>query len=158
MGNECNITYQLTNVRRQMHPDQLAGRQNQPTHTDKNKARELHVATCTQHQKAEAMREPLAEEVPGPPGNVVIGPGTGSRSLRKICTAKDAVSGRHARVCKGWEAAHRLLEDADVEVRAVRVQGVWCPPVAGLTVCRAHLAAAGAVKLGQSWCEGRYPT
>ena len=107
-----------------MHPDQLAGRQNQPTHTDKNKARELHVATCTQHQKTKATRAPLAEEVPRPPGDVVIGPGTGSRSLRKICTAKDAVSRRHPRVCRVREAAHLLLEDADVVVRAMRIQGV----------------------------------
>lgn len=37
-----------------------------------------------------------------------------------------------------------------MEVRGVRIQGVWSPPVAGLTACRAHLIAAGAVKLGQA--------
>ena len=37
-----------------------------------------------------------------------------------------------------------------MEVRGVRIQGLWSPPVAGLTACRAHLTAAGAVKLGQA--------
>ena len=123
MGIECNLIHQLTNLRRHGAPD-TRGHVDQHTHTDKNKARELHVATCTQHQKTKTTRAPLAEEVPRPPGDVVIGPGTGSRSLRKICTAKDAVSRRHPRVCRVREAAHLLLEDADVVVRAMRIQGV----------------------------------
>ena len=80
--------------------------------------------TCTQNTNTKAMRALLAENVPGPPRNVGVGPGTGWRSLRKICAARDAVSQGVLRACMGSEAAHLLDEDADEKVRAVRMQGV----------------------------------
>ena len=43
-------------------------------------------------------------------------------------------------VCKGRAATHLLLPDVDVKLGAVRKQGVWCPPAAVLTACRAHWA------------------
>ena len=70
------------------------------------------------------MRVILAESVQEPPGNVGVGPGTGWRSLRKICAARDAVSQGVLRACMGSEAAYLLVEDAVEEVRAVRIQGV----------------------------------
>ena len=67
----------------------------------------------------------LGENVPQPPGNVGVGPGTGWRSLRKICAARDSrVSQGVLRACMGSEAAHLLDEDAEDKVRAVRIQGV----------------------------------
>jgi hypothetical protein len=48
-------------------------------------------------------------------------------------------------VCMGREGAHLLPLDADVEVRAVRMQRVWRPSAAGLTTCGAHRAASGAI-------------
>ena len=80
--------------------------------------------TCTQNKSTKAMRALLVENVPEPPGNVWVGPGTGWRSLRKICAARDAVSQGVLRACMGSEAAHLLVEDAVEEVRAVRIQGV----------------------------------
>ena len=56
-------------------------------------------------------------------------------------------SGRRMKEGRG---AHLLLLDADDVLDAARVQGVWRPPAARLTTCRAHLAASGAVMLGQS--------
>jgi hypothetical protein len=82
------------------------------------------VVTCTQNKSTKAMRALLAENVPEPPGNVWVGPGTGWRSLRKICAARDAVSQGVLRACMGGEAAYLLVEDAVEEVRAVRIQGV----------------------------------
>ena len=67
----------------------------------------------------------LGENVPQPPGNVGVGPGTGWRSLRKICAARDAVSQGVLRACMGTEAAqHLLVEDADVVLDAISFQGV----------------------------------
>ena len=63
------------------------------------------VVTCTQNKSTKAMRALLAENVPEPPGNVWVGPGTGWRSLRKICAARDAVSQGVLRACMGSEAA-----------------------------------------------------
>ena len=97
----------------------------QHTHTDKRPtARKMLGVTCTQNINTKAMRALLAENVPGPPGNVRIGPGTGWRSLRKICATQDAVSQGVLRACMGSEAAHLLVEDAEEEIRAVRIQGV----------------------------------
>ena len=106
----------------------------QHTHTDKRPtARKMLGVTCTQNTKTKAMRALFAEKVPEPPGNVGVGPETGWRSLRKICAARDAVSQGVLRACMGSEAAHLLDEDAEDKVRAVRLQGVWRPPAAGLT-------------------------
>ena len=80
--------------------------------------------TCTQNTNTKGMRALLAENVPEPPGNDGAGPGTGWRSLRKICVARDAVSQGVLRACMDSEAAHLLVEDAVEEVRAVRIQGV----------------------------------
>ena len=85
-------------------------------------ARKILGVTCTKSANTKAMRAPLEEEVSEPPGNVPIGTGTGWRSLRKICTALGAVSHVLPEVCKGREAAHLLLEDADMVVRTVRMQ------------------------------------
>ena len=82
------------------------------------------VVTCTQNKSTKAMRALLAENVPEPPGNVWVGPGTGWRSLRKICAARDAVSQGVLRACMGSEAAHLLVEDADVVLGAICFQGV----------------------------------
>jgi len=82
------------------------------------------VVTCTQNKSTKAMRALLAENVPEPPGNVWVGPGTGWRSLRKICAARDAVSQGVLRACMGSEAAHLLDEDADVVLDATSIQGV----------------------------------
>ena len=61
----------------------------QHTHTNKRPtARKILGVTCTQNTNTSAMRALLAENVPEPPGNVGAGPGTGWRSLRKICTAR----------------------------------------------------------------------
>ena len=79
---------------------------------------------CTQNKNTKAMRVLLAESVPEPPGNVGVGPGTGWRSLRKICAARDAVSQGVLRACMGTEAAHLLVEDADVVLDAISFQGV----------------------------------
>lgn len=51
--------------------------------------------------------------------------------------------------CMGSEAAHLLPLDANVELGAVRIQGVVRPPVAGLTMPGAHLRAS--VELTVSW-------
>ena len=80
--------------------------------------------TCTQNTNTKAMRVLLAEDVPEPPRNVRVGPGTGWRSLRKICVARDAVSQGVLRACMGSEAAHLLDEDADVVLGAISFQGV----------------------------------
>ena len=80
--------------------------------------------TRTQNKNRKAMRALLAENVPEPPGNVGVGPGTGWHSLRKICAAQDAVSQGVLRACMGSEAANLLDEDAEEKVRAVRMQGV----------------------------------
>ena len=80
--------------------------------------------TCTQHTKTKAMRALFAENVPEPPGNVGVGPGTGWHSLRKICAARGAVSQGVLRACMGSEAAHLLDEDADVVLGAISFQGV----------------------------------
>ena len=81
--------------------------------------------TCTQNTKTDAMRALLAENVPEPPGNDGVGPGTGWRSLRKICTARGAVSrGGMPGVCKGQGGAHLLVDDADVVLGAICFQGV----------------------------------
>ena len=81
--------------------------------------------TCTQNTSTKAMRALLAENVPGPPRNVGVGPGTGWRSLRKICTARGAVSRGHARdVHKGQGGAHLFVDDADVVLGAISFPGV----------------------------------
>ena len=80
--------------------------------------------TRTQNKNRRVMRALLAENVPEPPGNVGVGPGTGWRSLRKICAARDAVSQGVLRACMGSEAAHLLVDDADVVLGAVCFQGV----------------------------------
>jgi hypothetical protein len=67
---------------------------------------------------------PCVRSSPEPPGNVGVGPGTGWRSLRKICVARDAVSQGVLRACMGSDAAHLLVEDADEELDATRIQGV----------------------------------
>ena len=55
-------------------------------------------------------------------------------------------------MCMGREAAHLLVEDAEEEVRAVRLQGVWRPPAAGLTTCGAQGLA---VDVSWQACEDR---
>ena len=82
------------------------------------------VVTSTQNKSTKAMRALLVENVPEPPGNVWVGPGTGWRSLRKICAARDAVSQGVLRACMGSEAAHLLVEDPDVVLDAISFQGV----------------------------------
>ena len=104
-----------TSTHEQSTPQQIRTR----TH---DMARKILGVTCTKSANTKAMRAPLEEEVSEPPGNVPIGTGTGWRSLRKICTALGAVSHVLPEVCKGREAAHLLLEDADMVVRAVRMQ------------------------------------
>ena len=66
----------------------------------------------------------LAENVPEQPGNDGVGPGTGWGSLRKICTARGAVSGGMPGVCKGQGGAHLLVDDADQVLDAISFQGV----------------------------------
>ena len=80
--------------------------------------------TRTQNKNRKVMRALLAENVAEPPGDIGVGPGTGWRSLRKICAARDAVSQGVLRACMGTEAAHLLVEDADVVLDAIRFQGV----------------------------------
>ena len=80
--------------------------------------------------------------------------GLADAPLRKICAARDAVSQGVLRACMGSEAAHLLVEDAEEEVRAVRMQGVWRPPADCLTTCRAHRAASGAIMPVQSGRSG----
>ena len=80
--------------------------------------------TCTQNTSTKGMRALLAENVPEPPGNDGAGPGTGWRSLRKICAARDAVSQGVLRACMDSEAAYLPVEDADVVLDAISFQGV----------------------------------
>jgi hypothetical protein len=71
-------------------------------HTDKRPtARKMLGVTCTQNTNTKAMRALLAENVPGPPGNVGIGPGTGWRSLRKICAARERCESGRAKGMHG---------------------------------------------------------
>ena len=131
---ECNLIHQLANLRRQCTGHARTRRPSTRAQTkDPRHAKCSARHTRTQNKNRKLMRALLAEKVPEPPGNVGVGPGTGWRSLRKICAARDAVSQGVLRACMGSEAAHLLDEDAEDKVRAVRLQGVWRPPAAGLT-------------------------
>ena len=100
MGIERNLIHQLTNLRQHVHRT-LGGHVvvDQHTHTDNDPRYAKYSASRAQHKNTKAMRALLVENVPEPPGNVGVGPGTDWRSLRKICTARGAVSQGHARVC-----------------------------------------------------------
>ena len=125
MGIECNLIHQLTNIASTTCAPDTRRHVDQHTHTDKRPtARKILGVTCTQNKNTKAMRVLLAESVQEPPGNVGVGPGTGWRSLRKICAARDAVSQGVLRACMGSEAAHLLDEDADVVLDATSIQGV----------------------------------
>ena len=81
--------------------------------------------TCTQNTNTNAMRALLAENVPEPPRNVRVGPGTGWRSLRTKSAQHGvrSVEGMPG-MCKGQGGAHLLVDDADQVLGAVSFQGV----------------------------------
>ena len=58
------------------------------------------------------------------------------------------------RACMGSEAAHLLVEDAEDEVRPVRMQGFCRPPAAGLTTSWHTSAASGDIMPVQSCRSG----
>ena len=93
------------------------------TRTD-DTGRELHGTACTRRKQTKRIRTLLAEEVSEPRGDVGIGPGTGWRSLRKICTARARSARGVPGVCKGEGGEHLPVDDADVVLDATRIQGV----------------------------------
>jgi hypothetical protein len=140
MRNERNLTHQITNLRRQMHPDQLAGRQNSActrTNNTSTRTARRHKHATHQHNAHTCVPRRGDAGAARKRGNWPRHwPALAPQNLRSMgCGQPGAMQG----VCKGRAAAHLLLSDADVKLGAVRKQGVWRPPAAVLTACREHI-------------------
>ena len=159
-GKLINIIHQRITMRRHMHPQRfMRAIMRMLTSTDPRRTDDTARAICSATHARNTTKQTACmlcsqETCPSRPQAWDLAQGLAAARSQKSAQHGTRSARTMQGVCMGREGAHLLPLDADVEVRAVRMQRVWRPPAAGLTTCGAHRAASGATMPVQSGRSG----